>query len=75
MLASPGIPLSDLVCVILQNPAQQVDFAFLQANFMFDLALPDHRLVDAADIGGRSHSRNVHRDFQRDFPIWRAPWA
>ena len=48
--------------LVFQNSAQQVDFAFLQADFMLDLALPDYGLVDAADIRGACHRRYIQRD-------------
>ena len=48
--------------LVFQNSAQQVDLAFLQADFMLDLALPDHRLVNAADIGVAGYSRYIQRN-------------
>src|SRR6201987_648034 len=53
--------------LIFQNAAQQVHLAFLQANLVLDLALPDDRLVDAPNIPGTGHGRNIQRHFQGDF--------
>ncbi len=58
---------SALGLLVFQDSAEQVDFAFLQADLVLDLALPDDRLADAADILERSHRRNIHRHLQRDF--------
>src|SRR6202142_848795 len=52
---------------LFQHAAEQVGFPFLQADFVLDLALSDHGLADAADIGSSGHRRNIHRDLQRHF--------
>src|SRR5262249_55709408 len=52
--------------LVFQDAAHQVDFAFAQADFMFDLALSNDWLVDAADVGGGCNRRYVQRYFQRD---------
>ena len=53
--------------LVLQNSAQDIHFAFLQADFMFNLALADHRLADAANVRLPGHRGNIHQDLQRDF--------
>ena len=50
-LRQQGHATKGLGLAVFEQPAQQVDFAFLQADFMFDLALPDDGLADAADVG------------------------
>ena len=34
---------------------------------MLDLALSNHGLVNTADVRVRGHSRNIKRNFERDF--------
>ena len=53
--------------LIFQNSAEDIYFAFLEANFVFDLALANDRLADPADIRLPGHRGNIHRDFQSDF--------
>ena len=53
---------------VFQHAAQQADFAVLQADFVFNLALSNHRLIDATDAHVRCHRRDVHRQLQTDFP-------
>ena len=65
--ASPGIPDSDLRLRVLQDSAQDVDFALAHADLVLDFALSDHRLLNAADVLVGVDRRDVHGELQRDF--------
>src|ERR1035438_9961779 len=49
---------------VFKDTAHDVNFAFPQANLLFDLALPDHRLRNAADVLVSVNRRDIHGDFQ-----------
>src|SRR6185437_9110985 len=59
---------------VFQQSPEQVDFAFFQADLVLDLLLPDHRLLNSADIDGVGFRRNVHRDFQRNVAVEMDGW-
>src|SRR6185312_1722937 len=59
---------------VLQQSPEQVDFAFFQADLVLDLFLPDHRLLNSADVDGVGLRRNVHRDFQRNVAVEMDSW-
>src|ERR1019366_8032740 len=46
------------------DAAHDVYFAFLEANLLFDLALSDHRLLNAADVLVGVNRRDIHGEFQ-----------
>jgi hypothetical protein len=46
--------------LIFHDAADEVGFTVAQANFMFDFALADDGLADAADVLLACHSRHVH---------------
>ena len=68
-LAQTGNTGEALLILILKNTAQQVHFAFAQANLMIDLALADDRLIDSSDGDGVRLRGDVHRHLQRDIAV------
>src|ERR1700704_1742381 len=53
--------------LVLEDAAEKIDFAFLQANFVLDFALTDDGLRDAANIAVSGYGGNVHHHLERDF--------
>ena len=66
-LGQAGDSAELLGLLIFHNAAQQVGLAVLQTDFMFDLALSNDGLADAADVLLAGDGGNVHRDLQSDF--------
>ena len=66
-LCQTGYAVDRIRVGLLDQPAEDVDFAVLQANVMLDAALADDRLVDSADVRGtglrRNHDVHLHADF------------
>ncbi len=55
----------------LDQTAENVDFAVLQAHVMLDLLGADYRLIDSADILGSRYRRDLDRELQADFVVFR----
>ena len=55
--------------LVFHDSAQQVSFAIFQADLMFDFALTNDGLADAADVLLSGNSGNVHQDLESDFAI------
>ena len=59
------MPLTETALRLFQYAAHDVGFAFPHANLVLDLALPDHGLLNAADVLVGINRRNIHGKLQR----------
>ena len=67
--ARPGVPLSELRHLPLQNAAQNIRLAFFQTNRLVDGALGNDRLVDAAQVRHAVLRRNLDIELQRHVAV------
>ena len=58
-----------LCLLVFHDSAQQVGFAVFEADFVFDLALPDDGLADAANVLLACDRGNIHQNLESDFAI------
>ena len=65
----PGDAGPGLGVLLLGQAAEQLHLAFVHADVVRDLALPDDRLIDAAQVDVAGDAGNVQVDVQRDVAV------
>src|ERR1700690_4242662 len=68
-LRNAGYPIQVLRGVALDQAAENADLAVLEANIVFDLALADDGLLDAADGALAGNRGNVHGELHADVAV------
>ena len=69
MLERPGNAGHLLGVLLVDQAAEQVDFAFMHADVVLHLALSDDRLVDAAEVDVAGDGRDVEVDVHGDVAV------